>query len=121
MGVVSSCTDKYQKCIDACNRCFQACHECARLCLNEPDVATRKDHIGMMLECAGICKEAACFMVIDAKHVKEICSLCATICNECAANVLSSRMIIIRNALMNAVTGPLNARQCNRKAMLRFS
>lgn len=84
MGVVTNCTDKYQSCIDACNCCFQACHECIKLCLNEPDVAARKDHIAMMMECAGICKEAACFMIMEAKHVKEICQLCATICDECA-------------------------------------
>lgn len=84
MGITGILNNPYQKCIDACNRCFQACHECAILCLNEPDAAARKDHIAMMMECAGICQEAACFMTMDAKHDKEICQLCATICEECA-------------------------------------
>lgn len=86
MGIVCNCTDKYQTCIDACNRCAQACQECIKLCLNEPDVAARKNHISMMMECSGICKEAACVMTMDAKHVKELCQLCATICDECATS-----------------------------------
>lgn len=84
MGIVCNCTDKYQKCIDACNKCFQACHECVKLCLNEPDVKARIQHISMMHECASICKLSACFMIMDAKHVKEVCDICATICDECA-------------------------------------
>lgn len=84
MGIVCTCTDKYQPCIDECNRCAQACHECIKLCLNEPDVSARKDHIAMMMECASICKEAACIMSMDGKHVKEICQLCAFVCDECS-------------------------------------
>lgn len=85
MGVVSNFTDKYQTCIDECNRCAQACHECIKLCLNEPDVSARKDHIAQMMECAGICKETACLMASDSKHVREFCQLCATVCDECSA------------------------------------
>lgn len=84
MGIVTNSTDKYQTCIDTCNRCAQACHECIKLCLSEPDVAARIDHISMMMECASICKEASCFMSMEAKHVKELCQLCAVICEECS-------------------------------------
>ena len=84
MGVVTTLTDKYQKCIDACNRCAQACHECMMLCLNEPDVAARKNCISMLAECACICKEAAGFMSMDAKSAKQLCGLCASICEQCA-------------------------------------
>ncbi|MCI1991531.1 MAG: four-helix bundle copper-binding protein [Oscillospiraceae bacterium] len=86
MGVISTCTDKYQTCIDECNRCSQACHECIKLCLNEPDVSVRKDHIAQMMECAGVCKEAACLMSSDSKHAREFCQLCATICDECSTS-----------------------------------
>ena len=84
MGVITSDTDTYQMCITQCNRCFQACHECATLCLKEPDVAERLEFISMLMECAGICKEAVCFMVMQAKHTKELCDLCAIICDECS-------------------------------------
>lgn len=85
MSIVGRPLNNYQKCIDACLRCFQACHECAVLCLQEPDVAQRTNHISMMLECAGFCQEAACLMTMNAKHAKEMCQLCATVCGECAA------------------------------------
>ena len=54
------------------------------MCLAEPDVAARKNCISMLNECACICKEAASFMSMDAKHAMELCKLCETICNECA-------------------------------------
>lgn len=84
MSIVGKPLNNYQKCIDACLRCFQACHECAVLCLQEPDVAQRTTHIAMMMECAGICNEAACIMTMNGKHAKEFCSLCASVCEECA-------------------------------------
>lgn len=83
MGVVTNVTDKYQKCIDACNICAQACNECFMLCLNEPDVGARTKCIAGLVECAGICKLSACFMSADAQHAKELCTLCATICDAC--------------------------------------
>jgi hypothetical protein len=83
MGIVTNVTDKYQKCIDACTVCAQACEECFMLCLNEPDVAARKNCISGLVECASICRLAACFMSMDAKHAKELCTVCATICDSC--------------------------------------
>lgn len=84
MGIVTNLTDKYQKCIDACNRCAQACDECTKLCLNEPDVQARKACIGTLIECAAICKQSACFMSFDSQYAKDLCKLCATICENCA-------------------------------------
>lgn len=84
MGIVTNTTDKYQKCIDACTRCAQACHECIGMCLNEPDVKARKQCINMLMECACICTDASGFMAMDAQHAKELCTLCATICDKCA-------------------------------------
>ena len=86
MGIVTNTTDKYQKCIDACNRCAQACYECLKACLNEPDVQARKNCISMLSECACICKESSSFMSMDAMHAKDLCKLCATICEKCAAD-----------------------------------
>lgn len=83
MGIVTT-ADKYQKCIDACNRCAQACYECMKMCLNEPDIQARKACIGMLMECACICKEAGAFMSMDAQHAKDLCKLCAAICEKCA-------------------------------------
>ncbi|WHH59986.1 four-helix bundle copper-binding protein [Petroclostridium sp. X23] len=84
MGVVTNTTDKYQACIDACNKCFQACFECLKACLNEPDAAARKACIGILLECAKICELSSAYMAMDAQYAKDLCKLCAAICDKCA-------------------------------------
>ncbi|NLJ30102.1 MAG: four-helix bundle copper-binding protein [Clostridiales bacterium] len=84
MGIVINSTDQYQTCINECNRCAQACLECMTACLNEPDVQARRSCITMLAECAGICREAVCFMSMGAPHAKELCKLCAVICDKCA-------------------------------------
>jgi hypothetical protein len=85
MGIVTNLTNKYQKCLDACKKCGQACDECVSLCLGEPDVAARKNCITALIDCAGICSLAACSMARDSQFAKDICILCATVCDKCAA------------------------------------
>jgi hypothetical protein len=60
------------------------CRRPALIVFGVPDVAARKDHIAMMMDCTSLCKEAACLMSSNSKHVKEICQLCATVCDECS-------------------------------------
>lgn len=84
MGVVTNVTDKYQKCIDACNQCAQACYECLKACFNEPDAASRKACMSILLECARICELAVAYMSMDAQYAKDLCKLCAIICDKCA-------------------------------------
>lgn len=91
MGIVTNLTNKYQKCIDACNRCAQACEECAKLCLNEPDVQARKNCIATLIECANMCRQAACSMSFDAQFAKDLCRLCAIVCEKCASDCAMSK------------------------------
>jgi len=84
MGVVTNLTNKYQKCIDACVKCAQACDECTKLCLYEPDVQARKTCIATLVECARICSQSACFMSFDSQFSKDMCTLCAKVCDKCA-------------------------------------
>ena len=82
MGVVTNATDKYQTCIDACAKCTQACYECLKACFNEPDAATRKNCMSILLECALICQQALAYMSMDAQYSMDLCKLCATICDK---------------------------------------
>lgn len=84
MGVVTQTTDKYQKCIDLCTKCAQACFECMKMCLNEPDLLARKGCVSMLIECACICQEAAALMSMDAQYAKDMCRLCAAVCDKCS-------------------------------------
>lgn len=83
MGIVTNATNKNQACIDACNRCAQACLECFVECLNEPDVAARKDHIMMLLDCAKMCEMSTCLMSTNSQFAMEHCKDCATVCEKC--------------------------------------
>ena len=84
MGVVSALTDKYELCLNLCAKCTQACYECFKMCLNETDVAARRNCIGILIECALSCQQAVAYMSIDADFAKDHCKLCATICDKCA-------------------------------------
>lgn len=85
MGIATNLADKYQACIDKCNSCTQTCYECYKACLNEPDVNARKNCIGMLIECAQMCQMSTSLMSMDGQFIKEHCTLCATICDKCAA------------------------------------
>jgi hypothetical protein len=74
----------YQNCIDACAKCAQVCQECFNLCLQEADVKCRINCIKTLQDCAEICSTAACFMSRGSGSIKEVCSLCSSICDKCA-------------------------------------
>ena len=74
-----------QACIDACNVCAQACEECYSACLSEPDVQARIHCVHVLRDCADICSIATQFMSRDSEFSQQICTLCATICDTCAA------------------------------------
>lgn len=84
MPTVLNAPTKMQACIDVCNGCMQACEECLSLCLQEADVKARVHCINMLRDCADICAMAAQYMSRGSHHAKQLCSLCATICEACA-------------------------------------
>ncbi|MDD7794091.1 four-helix bundle copper-binding protein [Clostridium sp. 'White wine YQ'] len=73
----------HQSCIDICSKCAQICNECLNLCLHESDVKSRIDCIRTLQDCAEICTTSACFMSRGSGSIKEICNLCAVICEKC--------------------------------------
>lgn len=74
-----------QLCIDMCAKCAQICEECFNLCLQEADVNARMNCIKTLQDCAEICSTAACYMSRGSGNIKDLCRLCATICDKCAA------------------------------------
>ncbi|TLS49988.1 four-helix bundle copper-binding protein [Paenibacillus antri] len=84
--VIDSTVTHFQACIDACSKCMQACEECLTSCLKEPDVQARQHCISMLRDCADICSMAALWMSRGSMHAKQLCQLCATICDACAAD-----------------------------------
>lgn len=74
---------KYKACIDACNACVSSCKKVEAMCSKEKD--------GKMADCMRLCKECvvACvassqLMTLDSGSSKEMCVICANICDKCA-------------------------------------
>lgn len=73
----------YEQCIQACLECMEACNTCYDACLREEDIAKMADCIRMDRECADICAFAAKAMQSGNPFAKQICQLCAEICEAC--------------------------------------
>ncbi|GAA4460544.1 four-helix bundle copper-binding protein [Nemorincola caseinilytica] len=75
---------EYRNCIDACLECVDVCNHCASSCLKEQNVGHMTRCIQLDLECAAICYATAQLMSLGSQYARQLCSLCATICRECA-------------------------------------
>lgn len=76
--------DQDQKCIEACIECATICNHCAISCVEEGDVQHLTQCIRLDLECAVITRVSAELMSLGSRYAKEICRLCAIVCNDCA-------------------------------------
>lgn len=74
---------KYASCVEACNACADACDHCSTACLQEPDVKMMARCIALDIDCAAICRLAAGAMARDSEFAKQVCQLCATVCEAC--------------------------------------
>ena len=72
-------------CAEACNACADACDNCTSSCLKEQHVAAMARCIQLTIDCAALCRLAASFAARDSIYAKELCALCASICDACAA------------------------------------
>jgi hypothetical protein len=75
---------QYKLCIEACLKCAAICNHCASSCTEEEDVKMMAKCIQLTMECAAVCYAAAQLMSLGSDKVKEICSLCAKMCDACA-------------------------------------
>ena len=73
----------YKSCIEACLRCAAICNHCASSCTQENDVKMMAKCIQLDMECAALCYAAAQLMSLGSDKTKEICKLCAAMCEEC--------------------------------------
>jgi len=64
---------------------MQACEQCLTSCLNEPDVQARVACIQLLRDCAEICAMASRYMAWNSAYAKQVCALCANLCEACAA------------------------------------
>lgn len=79
---------EWKTCIDACLACAAVCNHCASSCTQEEDVKMMAGCIALDMQCATMCYASAQLMSMGSSHAKELCAICAKICeacgNECA-------------------------------------
>lgn len=73
----------YQSCIQACLRCASICNHCASSCTKEENVKMMARCIELDMQCAAICYAAAQLMSLGSEKAKDICLLCAELCEAC--------------------------------------
>ncbi|RSL29562.1 four-helix bundle copper-binding protein [Salibacterium salarium] len=62
---------------------MEACNHCYSACLQEKDVEMMAECIRLDRECADICGFAAQAMQRNSRFAKEICNVCAHVCQAC--------------------------------------
>jgi hypothetical protein len=75
----------YKTCIEACLQCAAICNHCASSCTQEDDVKMMAGCIQLDMECAAVCYAAAQLMSLGSEKAKELCRICADLCEKCGA------------------------------------
>jgi tryptophanase len=83
---------KFESCLRACNACADACDSCAAACLKESDLAAMAECIRLDLDCAAICRLAAGYMARGSTRARDICRLCADVCEACGAECAKHKL-----------------------------
>lgn len=78
-------TSDNRSCIDACLLCIVFCNECASACLKEAHPERMKHCIQLNMECVAICTATAQLLSLGTRHRHELRTVCAEICEACAA------------------------------------
>jgi hypothetical protein len=73
-----------QECIDNCEKCHDACMQTVTYCLTQGGEHVSPNHIGILMDCADICKTSADFMLRNSPRHGLTCAVCAQVCDACA-------------------------------------
>ena len=73
-----------QECIAECSECHNTCLGTVRHCLELGGRHADPAHIGLLLDCADICRVSADFMLRGSERHALTCGVCADVCQACA-------------------------------------
>jgi hypothetical protein len=81
-----------QQCVELCLDCYQTCFTTAmRYCVPAAGKQVAGAHLGLMLNCAELCRTAAEFMMSGSPQHPRVCSACAAVCEACAQSCAELR------------------------------
>ena len=72
-----------QQCIKDCLECYATCEATVQHCLEMGGPHAEARHIGLLLDCAEICRTSADLMLRGSEHSGHVCGVCADICRAC--------------------------------------
>lgn len=75
-----------QICIQNCLECARVCEHLIQHCLKKGGKHSHPQHIRRLQDCVDICLVSAQFMTRESSFHHETCSVCANICETCAAD-----------------------------------
>ena len=75
----------YAPSIAACYSCAAICDRCAIACFARDDPLTMARCIGLVMDCAQLCRSAAMMMSRGSEFVDAVCEACAEVCAACAS------------------------------------
>ena len=84
MAAHTGVSNDMEMCIEICQECHATCLETVMHCLAMGGEHATPGHIGLMLDCADICRTSADFMLRGSARHRLTCAACAEICEACA-------------------------------------
>ena len=76
--------NRLQECIGHCSGCHNLCLDTVAHCLDLGGKHASREHVGLLLDCAEICRTSADFMLRGSSFSSQTCALCADVCQRCA-------------------------------------
>ncbi len=78
-------SEETRVCIETCLECHATCYGMLMThCIEMGGEHARPQHVRLMMDCAEICLTAANAMSRKSQFHKQICALCAEVCEACA-------------------------------------
>jgi hypothetical protein len=79
-----SISQHMSECIELCRRCHLVCLNMATgHCLEKGGAHVEPAHLKTMFACAEICQTAANLMIMGSDLHRQVCAVCADICDAC--------------------------------------
>ena len=71
-------------CIENCQDCHAICLQTMTYCQSMGGKYAEAAHIGLLQDCADICRTSADFMLRNSSFHTRTCGVCAEVCEQCA-------------------------------------
>ena len=75
--------DTYKSCLESCTKCLDASRDISVSLFERLEPSLLKQGANIMKDCEDICEITLKLLERKSNYSKQICSICADICNEC--------------------------------------